>query len=295
LITGMGTLLNVISVLTGASLGVLMGNRLPEKMRQTLLAVLGLLTVLLGVEMALDTQNSLILLGALLIGALIGEGLDIDGALQRLGEWLEARLAGGKRDGTEGEAASQRFIKGFVTASLVLCVGPMTILGSIEDGLTGNFQILAIKSVLDGFAALAFASSLGVGVMFSALTVAILQGTLTLLAVQADALLTHPMRVEMFAAGGVVLMGLGSGSVLEIKPIRVANLLPALVIAPLIVAILTALGLPIAPSFLEQPSIVANDSQPCFAMPALWLECCGFQQLYGPPFAILNSLPCNVN
>lgn len=249
MIIGIGTLLNVISVLTGASLGVLMGNRLPEKMRETLLAVLGLLTGLLGVEMALDTQNPLILLGALLIGALIGEGVDIDRVLQRLGARLEARFARGRRDGTESEAASQRFIKGFVTASLVLCVGPLTILGSIEDGLTGNFQILTIKSVLDGFAALAFASTLGIGVIFSALTVAIFQGALTLLAVQADALLTGPMRVEMFAAGGVVLMGLGIGSVLELKPIRVANLLPALVIAPLIIAILTALGLPIALPF----------------------------------------------
>jgi uncharacterized membrane protein YqgA involved in biofilm formation len=173
MIIGIGTLLNVISVLMGASAGLMIGNRLPEKMRQTLLAVLGLMTILLGVEMALDTQNPLILLGALLIGGLIGEGLDLDRALQRLGAWLEVRFAGGKHDGTEDEAASQRFVKGFATASLVLCVGPMAILGSIEDGLTGNFQILAIKSVLDGFAALAFASSLGVGVMFSALTVAI--------------------------------------------------------------------------------------------------------------------------
>jgi hypothetical protein len=181
-------------------------------------------------------------LGSVLIGGLLGEWWRIEEQLRKLGAWLEARFA---RSGSS--EATARFIRGFVTASLVFCVGPMTILGSFEDGLTGSFQTLAIKSVLDGFAALAFASSLGAGVMFSALVIFLYQGALTLLAVQAQAVLTAPMIAEMTAAGGLLIMGIGFGALLELRPIRVANYLPALVIAPLIVAALTALGIPLSP------------------------------------------------
>jgi uncharacterized protein len=245
---GLGTIINIITVLIGSSLGMLIGNRLPEKMQQTIIAALGLVTIVIGVEKALGTANIIIPLSSLVIGGILGEWLDVDRALQRLAGWLEARF-GAKGEGEEGDAATQRFIRGFVTASLVFCIGPLTILGSIEDGLTGNYQMLAIKSVLDGFASLAFASSLGIGVLFSVITVAVFQGALTLLAGQAEAFLTVPMRTEMFAVGGMMLLGLSISSLLEIKPIRVANLLPALIIAPLLVAILTALGLPIAPEF----------------------------------------------
>jgi uncharacterized membrane protein YqgA involved in biofilm formation len=131
-----------------------------------------------------------------------------------------------------------RFIRGFLTASLVFCVGPITILGSIQDGLTGDYNLLAIKSVLDGFAALAFGSTLGIGVLFSTLVILVYQGGLSLLAAQAQALITQPMMAEMTAVGGVLLLGLAISSLLEIKPIRVGNFLPALLIAPLIVAIL---------------------------------------------------------
>ena len=130
-------------------------------------------------------------------------------------------------------------MRGFLTASLVFCVGPMTILGSIQDGLTGDYKLLAIKAVLDGFAALAFASSLGVGVLFSTLVILLYQGGLSLLAAQAQALITPAMMSEMTAVGGVLLLGIAISSLLEIKPIRVGNFLPALLIAPLIVAILT--------------------------------------------------------
>jgi uncharacterized membrane protein YqgA involved in biofilm formation len=246
--TGLGTIINIITVLIGSSLGMLIGNRLPEKMQQTIIAALGLVTIVIGVEKALGTANIIIPLSSLVIGGMVGEWLDVDRALQRFGGWLEARF-GGKGEDENADEASKRFIRGFVTASLVFCIGPLTILGSIEDGLTGNYQMLAIKSVLDGFASLAFASSLGIGVMFSVITVAVFQGALTLLAGQAEALLTEAMRTEMFAVGGMMLLGLSIGSLLELKPIRVANLLPALIIAPLIVAILTALGLPIAPEF----------------------------------------------
>jgi uncharacterized membrane protein YqgA involved in biofilm formation len=158
-----------------------------------------------------------------------------------LSEWLRQRLAN-----RLGERRMGRFSEGFVTASLVFCVGPMTILGAIQDGLSGDFSLLAIKSVLDAFTAMAFASTLGIGVLFSAVTVLVYQGGITLLAGVADTLLTAPMIAEMTATGGVLILAIGL-LLLDIKRIRVANLLPALVIAPAIVALLTALGLPLAP------------------------------------------------
>ncbi|NDJ34331.1 MAG: DUF554 domain-containing protein, partial [Chloroflexi bacterium] len=149
----------------------------------------------------------------------------------------------------EDEAGSNRFIQGFVTASLLFCVGPLTIIGSIQDGLSGDATILTVKAMLDGFASLAFASTLGIGVAFSALTVLVVQGGISLLAGVASAILTEPMITELSATGGMLIVGLSVSSLLQITPIRVGNFLPALLIAPLIVAALTALGLPVAPQF----------------------------------------------
>ena len=232
-----GTILNIIAVLIGGGLGVVFGERLPARARESVLWALGLLTIAIGLKMTLDSQNALITLGSVLLGGLLGEWWRIEARLQQLGAWLEARFA--RSDTAE---ATARFIKGFVSASLVFCVGPMTILGSIQDGLTGNFQLLAVKSVLDGFASLAFAATMGIGVLFSTLVILVYQGALTLLAAQAQTLLTEPMIREMTAAGGLLIMGIGVGPLLELRPIRVANYLPALVIAPVIVAILHALG-----------------------------------------------------
>ncbi len=232
-----GTLINIAAVLIGGAIGALVGKRLPERLRETVLWALGLFVIALGVKLTLESQNALITLGSVLVGGVLGEWWQIEGLLQRFGRWLEGRFA--RSATSEGTA---RFIKGFVSASLVFCVGPMTILGSIQDGLTGDFQLLAIKSLLDGFAALAFAASLGVGVLFSAVVILIYQGGLTLLAAQAQSLLTAPMIAEMTAVGGLLMMAIGVGSLLELRPIRVANYLPALVIAPVIVAVLRALG-----------------------------------------------------
>ncbi len=232
----MGTLLNIFTVLLGGGLGLVFGARLPERVRETILNGLGLFTIAYGLQLTLKSQNMLIVLGSVLVGGILGEWWGIDAGLKRLGAWLERRFAGG-----DTETAGSKFIKGFVTASLVFCVGPMTLLGSIADGLEGKIETLAIKSVLDGFAALAFASTLGPGVLFSALTIAVYQGLLTLLAAQANALLTDPMIAEMTAAGGVLIMGIGFSSLLELKVIRVGNFLPALLIAPLIVAGLAAI------------------------------------------------------
>jgi uncharacterized protein len=236
-----GTLLNIGTVLLGGGLGTLLGDRLPQPIRETVMHGIGLVTLVVGVHLTFETQNILIVLLSVLIGAILGEWWRIAAGLDRASEWLRRRVA--RR---LGERHMGRFTEGFVTASLVFCVGPMTILGAIQDGLRGDFTLLAIKSVLDGFTAMAFASTLGVGVLFSIVTLAVYQGGITLLAGVFDRLLTEPMIAEMTATGGVLILAIGL-LLLDIKRIRVANLLPALLVAPLIVAAVQALGLPLAP------------------------------------------------
>jgi len=234
-----GTLLNIATVLIGGSLGLLFGARVPERLKATIVAGLGLFVVAIGVQMFLKTGNSIIVLGSLLIGALLGEWWRIEDGLQAVGGMLERRFSGGVEGAQNG---SSRFVRGFLTTSLLFCVGPLTILGSIQDGLTGDYKLLAVKSVLDGFGALAFASTLGPGVLFSTLVILVYQGGITLLAAQLSSVITDPMMNEMTAAGGVILMGLALSSLLEIKKIRAGNFLPALAIAPLIVWIMSLFG-----------------------------------------------------
>jgi uncharacterized membrane protein YqgA involved in biofilm formation len=244
-----GTIINTITVLIGGTIGLLFGSRLPEKVKQTVVISLGLFTFGIGVKMFIGTQNSIIVLVSLLLGGILGELSQIEDRLQRFGGKLERIFI---KNNEEGEQ-DNRFIRGFITASLVFCVGitaslvfcvgPMTILGAIQDGLSGDYRLLAIKSVLDGFASLAFSSSLGVGVLFSVIVVIGYQGGLSLLATQAQALISESMITEMTAVGGILLIGISISSLLEIKTIRVGNFLPSLVIAPLIVAGLVALNI----------------------------------------------------
>lgn len=233
-----GTLVNVGAVVIGSLFGTLMGARIPERVRVTVVTGFGLFTLGYGLQMFIKTQNALVVVGAILVGSLLGEWWQIDQHLAGLGVWLEAKFNNGG-----DHQSSSRFIKGFLTASLVFCVGPMAILGSIQDGLTGDSSILVVKAILDGFAALAFASALGIGVIFSAALLLVYQGAITLLAVQMQAFVTEAMITEMSAAGGLILVGLTIGSLLELRPIRSANFLPALVIAPLFVALLAAFHL----------------------------------------------------
>ena len=227
-----GTIINAVAVLAAGIIGTLLGDRLPERVRQTVMAGIGLTTLLIGAQMALQTQHLLIVLGSIVVGAVIGELLNIDLGLERLGRLLEDRLG---RLKLPGFGSSGSFTRGFVTASLVFCVGPMSIVGSIQDGLTGDYETLAVKSMLDGFAALAFGSSLGLGVPFSALTVLLYQGSLSFGATWLKAILTDPMINEMTATGGILILGIGL-QLLEIRSIRVANILPAVALAPLAVA-----------------------------------------------------------
>jgi hypothetical protein len=237
-----GTIINIVAVLVGGGLGLLFGARLSDHLKRTVMAGLGLFAAVTGIKMFLETNNSLVVLGAILIGALLGEWWRIEDGLQNLGRWLEKRLNGGEAKNPEA-ASDSRFVRGFLTASLLFCVGPMAILGSIQDGLTGNYNTLAIKSVLDGFGALAFTSTLGIGVLFSVFVILVYQGGISLLAAQLNSVITPAMLTEMTAAGGVIILGISISSLLELRPIRVGNFLPALIIAPLIVAILAFLGI----------------------------------------------------
>src|SRR5215212_7288464 len=204
-----GTVLNIATVLIGGTIGLLFGARIPEKLKETVIAGMGLFVAAMGLQMFLKTENPLIVLGALLIGTLLGEWWRIEDGLHKLGEFLERKFSREQEDG------SNKFVRGFLTASLLFCVGPMAILGSIQDGLTGDYNLLAVKSVLDGFASIAFASTLGIGVAFSSLILLVYQGGISLLAGQLNAIVTTAMMNELTAAGGVLLMGVGISNLLE--------------------------------------------------------------------------------
>lgn len=230
-----GTLLNVLTVLVGGTLGLLLGGRLPERFQGIIFNGLGLATLLIGMQNALTTGNILVLLGGILIGGLIGEWLRLDYRLDNLGTYLQKRLAG-----NSNRKGSATFSEAFVTSSLIFCVGPLTILGSIQNGISGDITFLAIKSMLDGFAAFAFAASLGWGVLVSSVTVLVYQGALSLiawLAMSGVPSRDNPYIIEMTAAGGLIILGVGL-RLLNIKELKLANYLPALAVAPAIVWVL---------------------------------------------------------
>jgi uncharacterized membrane protein YqgA involved in biofilm formation len=215
-----GTLVNTGAVVVGSLLGVVIGTRLPDRIKTIVMQALGLSVILIGLQMALSGTRPLLVIGSLLLGAVTGELLDIEGRIAAMGEWLKRRF----------QSESPTFVQGFVTASVLYCTGAMVIVGSIRDGTVGDPSILYIKSLLDGVASIAFASSLGVGVAFSALSVFVIQGSITLLASKL-AFLQGPGVIEaVTATGGLLILGIGI-NILEIKQIRVGNLVPALAYA----------------------------------------------------------------
>jgi uncharacterized protein len=222
---GIGTAINVLAVLAGGGIGTLAGARLPQGMRSTAMQAIGIVTLLVGVSHFLEVDNVLVPLISVILGLAVGELLGLDALLRRLGDFLEKRFS-------KGESPVSR---AFVTTSLLFCVGPLTVIGSLQDGLNGDYSLLALKSALDFIAALAFASVLGWGVLLSAGTVLAVQGSLTLGAAFLDAVITGPMITATTATGGVLIFGLGLG-LLDLKEIKVANMLPALLVAPLLVA-----------------------------------------------------------
>jgi hypothetical protein len=213
----LGTWVNTGAVVVGSAIGLAAGSRLPAGVKTILMQALGLAVVAIGLRMALEAQHVLLAIGCLLLGGITGELLHIEQRLEGLAEVLRQRL----------RASSERFVEGFVTASLLYLTGAMTIVGSIQDGTLGDPSVLLVKALLDGVASVALASSLGVGVMFSALPVLLVQGSITLLAAQL-AFLSQPAVLDAInAAGGLLILGIGI-NLLEIGRIRVGNLLPAL-------------------------------------------------------------------
>lgn len=218
----LGTIVNTIAVIAGALVGMFLKKGLSEKMADTLMKGLGLCTLFLGISGSLNGENSMILIISMVVGTLIGEGIDLEDKLNRMGKWLESRFKG--KDGKSVSIA-----EGFVTSSLLFCVGAMAIVGSLQSGLTGNHEMLFSKSALDCVAAVIFASTLGIGVVFSAAFVFIYQGTITLLAQWISPFLTDRVVAEMTCAGSVIIMGLAL-NMLGVTKLKVMNYVPAIFI-----------------------------------------------------------------
>lgn len=242
---GAGTAINVATVLIGSGLGVLLGHRLPQRTRDVVTDALGLVTLLVAALSTLTVTDAvleaavgnsapvLIVLGSLLIGGIAGSLLRIEARLEGFGAWLQRRMTS-----ATDLAERRRFIEGFVAASLLFCVGPLTILGSLSDGLGKGADQLILKATLDGFAAIAFAASFGWGVAASALTIAVVQGSLTLAGAAVGQVLPEPHIVALTATGGLLLVGVGL-RLLQLKPVPVGDLLPALLVAPVLTQLAT--------------------------------------------------------
>jgi uncharacterized membrane protein YqgA involved in biofilm formation len=230
-----GTFINVGTVLAGTAIGTAMGPRLPDRIQQRVLAGLGMITLVIGIDLALawggkhtSQSTPLYVLAGILIGGIVGEAIGIERRLEALGDRVQARLA--------GDAGHSTVSEGFVTASLLFCVGSLTVVGSIQDGLTGEYQTLATKAVLDGFAAIALAATLGWGVGLAAITVLLVQGAITLGAHLFEDILVGEALAVLTSAGGVTIVGI-SLKLLAVKDVKVGNFLPALAIAPALVGL----------------------------------------------------------
>jgi len=244
---GIGTVVNVATVLLGSGIGVLVGHRLPHRTRDVVTDALGLVTLLIAALSALavtdtvlsdavgDSAPVLIVLGSLLLGGIAGSLLRVEHRLEGFGGSLQARLS---RDRASVER--RRFIEGFVAASMLFCVGPLTILGSLSDGLGNGADQLLLKATLDGFAAIAFAASFGWGVAASALIVLAVQGSLTVLGAALGSFLPDAHLSALTATGGLLLVGVGL-RLLQIKHVPVGDLLPALIVAPLLTHVVVIL------------------------------------------------------
>jgi hypothetical protein len=215
----LGTIVNTVAIIAGSLLGLLFRGGISEKYRVTIMQALSLVVILIGLKMAFKTEGILLVIFSLAIGSLIGEFLRIEDRLEKLGRFLETRLV---KTGSE-------IAKGFVVTSLVFCVGSMAIVGSLESGLSGNHQTLFAKSALDGLSSVIFASSFGIGVLFSSISVLLYQGFITITAVYVRPFLTGDVVNQMSAVGGLLIMAIGI-NLLEMQKIKVGNMLPAIFI-----------------------------------------------------------------
>ena len=238
---GLGTLINIAAILIGSTIGVLVGHRFPERTRVSVTDALGLVVLVVGAmnlfaladsdyrDAVTEAGTLLVVLFSILIGGIIGSLLRIEYRLELIGGWLQRRF-------TKGDEPRSRFIEGYVTASLVFCIGPLAILGSLSDGLGQGIEQLTLKSILDGFASLAFASTFGWGVAASAISVGVFQGLITIIGFFAGSVMPAALIASITATGGVLLLGVGI-RMLNIRAIAVGDLLPALVVAPILTAI----------------------------------------------------------
>ena len=228
---GLGTLVNSGAILAGAGAGLLLRRGLPEKWQESIMQGVALCIIVIGVQMAFKSENIMIVIFSIVLGAIVGEGIDIDTKLQRFGDWIGIKLIGGHDAG-----AAKAIGEGFVAASLIYCVGAMAIIGSLQDGLKGDTTILFAKSTLDGIIAIILTANLGIGVALSAVSVLLYQGTLTLLAGVLEPVLTTSILNEVTATGGMLIMAIGV-NMLKVVQIRISNLLPAVLWAGIIVAV----------------------------------------------------------
>lgn len=228
---GLGTLVNSGAILAGAGAGLLLRRGLPEKWQESIMQGVALCIIVIGVQMAFKSENIMIVIFSIVLGAIVGEGIDIDTKLQRFGDWIGRKLIGGHDAG-----AAKAIGEGFVAASLIYCVGAMAIIGSLQDGLKGDTTILFAKSTLDGIIAIILTANLGIGVALSAVSVLLYQGTLTLLAGVLEPVLTTSILNEVTATGGILIMAIGV-NMLKVVQIRISNLLPAVLWAGIIVAV----------------------------------------------------------
>lgn len=225
---GLGTLINTVTVLGGGVLGLVIGNRIPDRIRKIIVQVIGLTTLVIGLRDVIDTKNIVFPLVGMVFGGILGELSRIEDRLANVGELLRRRFA--------KQSSESSFVNGFVTATLLFCVGPLTILGAIEDASGKTPQLYIIKGTLDGFMTIIFTAVYGVGAIFSAVSVFVVQGSLTIFGTSLDSLLSDRMRLELFSAGGLAVIAIGI-NLLEIKKIRLGSLLPGLVVTPLLVGI----------------------------------------------------------
>jgi uncharacterized membrane protein YqgA involved in biofilm formation len=219
----LGTIFNVAAIVAGTFVGLMLKQRMPERINSIAMQGLGLVTALIGAKMMIATQNVLIVLVSIVIGGVLGELLQIEERLERFGARVEARFS--KERGT--------FAKAFVTSTLLYCIGPMAIVGALQDGLRGDISVLLTKSGLDGIASVAFASTLGIGVLFSTLPVAAYQGGITIGAAMLQSYLSMSMVSEMTATGGLLILGIAL-NILQVTKIKVADFLPAILIAAIL-------------------------------------------------------------
>jgi uncharacterized protein len=235
-----GTAINVAAILAGTLIGVLAGARLPEGLQRRVLAGLGLVTLVIGVDLALAWRetSALYVLGAVLLGGLAGEALGIEARLEKLGDMIQRRVSAARASSSPASDSSSRVSEAFFDASLLFCVGPLAVVGAIQDGLTGNYEVLATKALLDGFASIALAATLGWGVALSALSVLIYQGALSLGSTLFEDALQGEALAALTSAGGVLIIGI-SLKLLEVADVKVGNFLPALLFAPGLVGLVS--------------------------------------------------------